>query len=337
MATSADVITLSRVNWSDPRQVRVSGVACDWSINAPGALHCALPVSAAQLTTFGDDLKGLWLVYDHATAGRWAGVVVDNQANGDGTMSLNATSMHWLLAKKRVSRRFKTGNAPPGALALRIVRDVANERVVWITDIQADEDGELVSYEFRGDDAGQAIATISYDSHQSYTVTVTDDGLLAFEWRVDLGSDKTGSVLLRENCELANVVVTESIDSVVNDIRAVSDERDWLTSVSSTQADPNSIDLYGRRQETRAYIGADSSSLAARARTDLLRDALPVRTVTADMAASHPMAAEVREGDYVLIWCEGANCVCKWRITNRALDNGWGTIHLAGDMTDLVP
>jgi hypothetical protein len=278
------------------------------------------------------DLKGRWVTFHHETQGRWAGVLTDTRANADGSISLTATSLHWLLSAKRTPRTGTTGNAPAGAVAQRVLRDVATETAIWLDTIVAEEDGGWLAYDTRGADLLDVLDRLAEDSGQEYDVTLADDGTIGFEWRSRLGVDKTGSVLLREGAEIGDVEATESIATIVNDVLAVADVGEWETAPGTVVEDPDSVTAYGRRQASERYLAADADSLEAIATAHVATLAQPVRSCRAALSARHPIGADIRQGDIVRVWLTGAAAADTFRIENRALDLDAGTVLLAGEL-----
>lgn len=331
MPASASLLTIANAGWMDPRTLNVGALACSWAVDAPGDLSCETTRAAIRRTGISD-LKGKWVRYEHAYAGRWAGVLTDTRPNTDGTTSLAASSLHWHLSAKRTSRTYQTGHSAAGVIAQRVLRDVATETTVWIGDIQADEDGALFAADTRGDDLIDVYDRLADQANQEYDLTVDDAGLITIEWRKRIGSDKTARVLLREGAEIGDVEVTESLATVVNDMLGVSDASDWPDAASAVAEDADSIASYGRRQATTTYQGADAQSLEAYAAADVAILAQPVRAFRAVMLARHPLVAEIRHGDIVRVWLKGANYAGTLRVTNRALDVDSGQLTIAGEL-----
>lgn len=328
---AAGYAILARPGWTSPLELRGAGIACGWDVAGPSPF--SMTTTRAHLKAVGlRDPKGWWLRYDHPTQGRWAGVIEDVQSRADGSVAIGAISLHKLLAGKRTARNYTTGHAPAGVIAQRALRDAATETTVWIDSVAADEDGALLSQDWRGADLVDVLDGLANSSGQEWDVTLEDDWSISWEWRVRLGLDRTGTVLLREGCELADVEVTESIATIVNDRLAVSDADEWPDAASAVAEDPDSIAAYGRQQDTAAYLGADAASLEAYALTDLATLAQPVRAMTATMAATHPLANEVRHGDIVRVWLKTGDFSGTCRITTRAVDVDLGTIALAGEL-----
>lgn len=324
-------LTIANPGWGAPMLVQAAGLRCSWDTGAPGALSCEMPADVLQRVGWRDP-KGAWVVCETGLAGRWAGVITDRRPNPDGTISLAATSLHTLLAAKRTARNYTTGHAPAGAIAQRLLRDAATETTIWIDTIAADEDGALYAFDSRGDDLLRSLDQLANESGQEYDVTLGDDRKITLEWRVRLGSDKTGSVLLREGAELADVEVSESTANIVNDMLGVSDADEWPDAASAVAEDVDSITTYGRRQATKTYLGADPYSLEAFAAADVAVLALPVRAFRGTLAASHPVVAQIRHGDVIRVWLNGAGCADTLRVTNRALDAEMGQLVLAGEL-----
>lgn len=328
---TATTVRLSRPGWGNPADLQAAQLACDWDV--AGAGSCSFVTSREALHAIGiTDAKGAWCIYEHPSQGRWSGVITDQRANTDASLSLTATSLHWLLSAKRTARKEHTGHLPAGALAQIAIRDTAVDTTLWLDTIEADEDGALFSQDWRGDDLVDVLDRLASTTGQEWDVTVADDGAITFLWRVRLGRDRTGTVLLREGIELADVEVTESIATIVNDMLGASDSDEWPDAASAVAEDPDSISAYGRRQDTQTYLGADPESLEAYAAADVAVLAQPVRAFRGTIPASHPVANEVRHGDIVGVWLRAANYAGTLRVTNRAVDIDAGTIALAGEL-----
>lgn len=324
-------LAIFNAGFHDGAIVQAANLALSWDVAAPGALAANVPPDVLRRVGFADP-KGKWVVCETGLAGRWAGIFTDRRANTDGTMSLSARSLHELLAAKRTARNYTTGHAPAGEIAQRLLRDAATETTIWIDTIEADEDGSLYAFDSRGDDLLSALDSLASESGQEYDVTLGDDWKVTFAWRKRIGQDKSGQVLLREGAELADVEVSESLSTIVNDMLGVSDASEWPDAASAVAEDPDSIATYGRRQATKRYLGADPQSLEALASSDVAVLAQPVQAFRGTLAADHPVVADIRHGDIVRVWLGTAGYQGTLRVTNRALDVDAGQLVLAGEL-----
>lgn len=333
LSTSAlSTITLAYRGWGDARQIGVASVAASWGVSEIGRFSAVMAARQARLLGV-PSLLGLWVLWEHATLGRWGGVIED--VNVDlfrGTVELAGASFATNLRKKRTSRNQRISSAPAGSLWLRAVADVQNDQDLDIDEANADEGGSLLTWEWRGDDLFQVTDALASAANHEYDVYLDDDLRVVAEFRERVGSDKTGSVLLIEGRDVLDGTIALSTYDLVNDILAVSGDDEWAAADHIIVTDPDSIDTYGRQQGTAAYDYATRrASLLPRAQEALVTLAEPAIPATVRVAATNPQLSLFGVGDTVSLWSATANQRYDFRVLSRAIAADEGVVTLSGD------
>src|SRR5688500_4082625 len=115
-------VTIARPGWFERRIVQIAPPAMSWRTDGPGSFDCLVRArdihqAGYNLTGVVNPLKGLWLWYDHPTAGPWAGVIT--RVDSDGSfVRVTAEQFNVLLRKRRVTGSYTSVAVSPGSLAL---------------------------------------------------------------------------------------------------------------------------------------------------------------------------------------------------------------------------
>jgi len=333
MSTSAlSTITLAYRGWGDAKSIGVASVSASWGVSEIGRFSGILTANQARMLGFSS-LLGLWVLWEHPTLGRWGGVIEDlNVDLFRGTVELAGASFATNLRKKRTSRNQRVSSAPAGSLWLRAVSDVQNDQDLDIDEANADEGGNLLTWEWRGDDLFQVTDALARTANHEYDVYLDDNLRVIAEFRERVGEDKTGSVLLIEGRDVLDGTIAESTYDLINDILAVSGDDEWAAADHAVVTDPDSIDLYGRQQGTSAYDYATRrASLIPRAQEELVTLAEPARPATVRVAATNPQLSLFNIGDTVELWSATANQRYDFRVLSRAIAADEGVVTLSGD------
>ena len=335
MSSALSTITLASRGWQDAQSVSVASVSASWGVSEIGRFSAILTVEQVRKLGF-TSLLGLWVLWEHPTLGRWGGVVEDRNVDlFRGTIELGGASFATLMRKKRTSRSQRISSAPAGSLWLRAVTDVQTDQDLDIDEANADEGGNLLTWEWRGDDLFQVTDALARAANHEYDVYLNDDLRIVAEFRERVGADKRGYVLLIEGRDVLGGTVAESTYDLINDILAVSGDDDWADADHAIVTNPDSIDLYGRQQATSAYDYATRrASLIPRAQEELVTLSVPSIPVTVRVAASNPQLSLFGVGDTVTLWSATANKHYDYRVLSRAIAADEGEVTLSGDCTE---
>lgn len=303
-------------------------IGCSWSVKQAGALSAR--VRGRDLTAAGiSDPLGYWVRYDHPTAGTWGGVVTDQAIDlTDGTVELAARSFHALTEKRRTARNYQQSMGPAGSLALRAIADVNRDDASYLASWQADETGDPVKVEWRGDDLGQVLTKLAQGAGQEWTVDA--DRNLRFRTRLGTTRD---DVLLVHGYHIAGGTLLRSLAPVVNDLLAVSGSGTYRAANSKVYEHAASIRQYGRRQGTRVYANLRAlSALDARAQRDVRALATPPAICSLEVIDVDGCWTGLREGDVIWVAIPVAGVQKRLRILARALDVEAKTLTITGPL-----
>lgn len=335
MSSALSTLTIGTRRWGTPQRVSVASVSASWGVSTIGRLSAVL--SAAQAGRLGfSTLLGLWVAWEHETLGAWGGVVEDVAFDLDaGTVELSAGSFATLLRKRRTSRSFRTQSAPAGSLWLRAMTDVQTDQDLDIDEAQADEDGNLFTVEWRGDDLFQFTDSLATGSNHEYDVGLDANRRIVAEFRARVGRDQRGRVLLIEGRDVLGGQIAPTSYDLVNDLLAVSADGDWAAVEHAVVLDGDSLETYGRHQGVAAYdYTTRRATLVPRAEEDLVTLSVPAIPASVRVSASNRQLAAFTHGDTVRLWSATANAIYDFRVLSRAIAADEGVVTLAGDLTE---
>lgn len=323
-------LSISDPGWSGLRELRVANVSASWTLNRPGRLSATLAADEAWLLGI-DDYKGKWVRWDHPTMGPWGGIVEDVHIElGRGTVELVCAGFLQVLRHYRTKKHYRQVSSPAGSLVLRAFADLAVK--LPFDEIRADTDGDPVALTWRGDLLSSVVSRLASASNHQYDAILNDDWTIDFEFRRQVGEDKSGGVALYEGYQVVDGPVTESIANLVNDLLAVSAEVPWDEAPTVVAVDGDSVVARGRRQGVARYYGfIGSTALRSRARADLARLAKPAIPVVLRLSDREPLLADIRQGDTIRFASASANKEYLVDLTGRAVDAETGIVSLVGD------
>lgn len=330
--TGLSSLIIADRGWSDRRELRVASVSASWRLNAPGILSATLSAQDAWLLDI-EDFNGRWIRWDHPLMGTWGGKVLDTRVNfNTGAMELSCESFLTELKKRRTRKTERTVNASPGSLVYRAFGDISSNDLPFDT-ILCDTGGNPVTMQWRADDLYSVVNRLSNANGYQFDATLDpDEWTIDFQFRRQVGEDKTGAVLFIEGYQIAGGTAVTSIANLVNDILAVDGDADWDDAITLPVVDPDSIQTYGRRQATVRYYGLPTrESLYSRAKIDLLTSTEPVIPVSFKLSDREPQLVDVRCGNTIRAMSASANAEWIVMITGRGVDADTGVVTIVGD------
>lgn len=327
MSVSADLV-FQRPGQSGQQPVPAGEIVCSWAVSEAGSLSARVPFDAFTRAGIADPL-GWWVYYEHTTAGTWGGVVTDLSYDLlDGTVEVAATDFAALTMARRTARNYQTVTAPAGSLALRAIADVNRGDPSFLASWEADETGDMVRIDWRGDELYTVLRRLADASGQEWTI----DADRNFRWRVRVGTLRN-DVQLTHPFTIVGGTVERSLEPVVNDLLAVAGNRSYRNAASRAYENTTSIQQFGRREGTRIYPNLRSIlSLDARAQRDVTALGTPPLVATLEVADLGGIWASIREGDIVWVLLPFAGVQKRMRVLARALDVERGVMELAGPL-----
>jgi hypothetical protein len=330
-------VIVGRPGWFEQRRMQVTPPSMSWRTDGPGSFDTMvrgrdLHTAGYMLQGVADPLKGLWLWYDHPTAGPWGGVITRTDVDGS-FVRITAEQFNVLLRKRSLSVHAKAVGTSPGTLALYYLTGASRRGESYdLTGWTADESGAAVTYEPRGGDlCDDVISSLANFGYQWRVRTWSMDERL-FEFRQRLGEDKRQTVLLSEGRHVVRFNQTGDLWTVVNSLIGVPGDRDHRNSRGYQEDDEQSIRELGRRYEaTIAYTGeVTRSTIMPRVKRDLERLRYPAEIAQADIVDADLCWLRFREGDVISVASETANYRGPMTVDIRTLDTRAGTISIAG-------
>lgn len=323
------VLTIYDRGEGNPRILDHWAAKVSWSVSDRGVFSALVPAKVAR--SFG--LAGgfaagaLWVRYQYPGLPDWGGVVTSPHWSGDGTYELGAESFHVLMRRRVVPRLAKFHPAPAGAIAKRAFSSCQGDDYMFIRDLTADEDGDPVGIDPRGGDLlDDVFRQLSRATAQELTV---DADRYAF-WRVRLGTDKTGSVMLSWPHEIVDPDYSIDLWTVVNDLEGMAADQRHEKSAREFLTHFDSVKQIGRYQAVKRYPGViNKALLRPLLRQDIRRTAWPAETMNLTTINLGKSWSLYREGDSIQVRLPLSNVVRSVRITARSINVDAGTERLA--------
>jgi hypothetical protein len=323
------MLTLYDRGETNPRILDHWGAQPSWAISDKGLFRATLPARVARAFGFagGSAAGSTWLRYAYPGLPDWGGVVVSPEWSGEGDYVLSAESYHVLMRKRVVPRLAKFTAAPAGAIAKRAFSSVQGDDYCFIKDFAADEDGDPVAIDPRGGDLmDDVLRQLATASGEEWTV----DADRTASWRVRLGTDKTGTVLISWPHEIIDYLYATDLWTVVNDLEGVAADQRHERSAYERIDHWDSIKQIGRYQAVKRYEHAVSkSTIRPLLRRDIRRTAWPAETMDLTTVNTGKAWSLYHVGDRIQVCLPMANAIRDVRITARAVDVDAGTERIA--------
>jgi hypothetical protein len=323
------------------RLVPISPPDMSWRTDGPGSFSCE--IDTRELTNVGinvsasdDPLQGMWVWWEHPTAGAWGGVITRTEVDTWYTR-VTAEQFNVLLRKRRMSSTFGQMSASPGALALMFLTAAErNGDSFGLTSWTAEETGPAIDIEPRGGDlCDDVLRSLTRFGYQWRVKADTMDER-AFQFRRRLGYDLSRSVLLSEGMDIPHGGFRVSADlwTVANSIVGISGQSDWRDSNGYQADDDGSIRALGRRYEdVIGYNGATSrSTLVPLVKADLAEMSYPKHIAEIVVTEQNNTWQTFREGDTVAVSSAAANVYAPFEVDIRSLNMTTGLMTLAGKL-----
>ncbi len=333
LITNTSTIIMANPGWHGERHVQVGNLSVAWRINGAGRLSCFMPAHDAHLIGF-DALLGRWVWWQGPT-GPWAGYVEDLNADlSSGTIELSCVDMGGLLDTMMTPRTYRQTSSSPGALIGRAIRDSGVDTGTWFTRLVIDEDGAPITVEWRGDPTSTVVRSLADTAGGQWYIALGVDKSLTFTYQAT-ATDKRGSILLVEGREALSGSVRPGISQLVNDLLAISNNRDWQRAGAARVSNLRSIRLYDRRRSSKRYVGHTTvSSLETVARDDLATLSVPSGPVSLDLSDRNRIVTDLRAGQLVRLWSTSQNRVYDLTILGLAQDTTRGTVTVVGTVIE---
>lgn len=322
--------------WRNPVYLPVSAPSASWQVSTISRFSAQLSARLAMSIASGD-LKGKWLRYDDPLMGPWGGEIKRNPTTSrGGTMEISADSLHGRMRGILTPILSKTMSGSPGQLAMRLITRSPSRKRLGFDSMTASSGGSVSRLDLRGEDLYTTIEQLAADNDHEFNVTLNSDGTIDWVFQHRIGSDLSGSVILADGWNVTDIQLSGSIDELTNEIVAVSDEAEWAFAQKRRVRDSDSQAAYEPQAETRQYPGSSGpASLVARAKQDLMVDALPAIPATVMVPGNNPVLRLIREGDTVRLWSANSADRYFFRIISRSIERGGGSpvAKLSGNCT----
>jgi hypothetical protein len=327
---SLERVTIFDPGWIAPRTLNVADLGASWAIGEVGRLSF-VATDRDALTAAGSagTLLGRWLIFEHPTCGSWSGYVEDTQTDFETeTVAVSCVSLVNLLAYRRTPLAYRAQQMSAGGFLLRAIEASADDDSIWLAEVEIDHSDVLVTYEQQGESILDLMNRLAKDTGEEWLASSDSTGRQTLEWRTRVGTP--GIVAqFSEGMDTLGGAIESSISQLVNDLQAVADDERYTLATRTRVVDRPSVLTYGRRQETRRYLGlvAPSSLLAAGTR-DLQRSIYPTNVVSLSVSHLDSRLPTVREGSRVLLTAPSVDAAFQARLLGRAVDVLDGTTTL---------
>lgn len=326
-------VVMGNPGWHGERHVQVGNLSASTRVNGAGRLSCYMSVRDAHACGF-DALLGRWIWWQ-GSAFTWAGFVEDLSPQIDsGTIEISCTEMGGLLDLMTTPRTYRQISSSPGALIGRTIRDSGADTGSWFRTLVIDEDGAPITIEWRGEQTGTVVQSLANRAGGAWYVTIDEDKSLTFTYQAK-PLDMRGSVLVVEGLNMFAGTPRAGISNLVNDLLAISNDRNWQRASGARVVNEKSIRLYDRRKGTKRYEGhTHPSSLETAARFDLATLSVPSGPVSLDTTACNPIVSSLRIGTLVRHWSVSQSKVYDLTILGLAHDTSRSVVTVVGTIVE---
>jgi hypothetical protein len=275
-------IILSNAGGAHPRPFHASDLVMSRKINDHGQLAFDLATrDTIGYVSQADRLQGKWVRWEHPDLGLWRGMIIDVRPDPDnGILDCAAFGFSWKFTKRVTPKIGRMISGPPGAIITQVLMTAAREDPLPIVGIDADEIGDPIEFESRGQMLDDVIRAVASRSGQEWYV---DPETRRLQWQEQIGRDRSGTVQLVDGVHIVNYRLQASLEGKSNVLWAAPADDRYRATRGFFVERPESIDAYGRLEEAQTYTGAVTrSSIQPIARADLLRRSRRGRTLTFD-------------------------------------------------------
>lgn len=299
--------------------LNAGGVSLSWQLAGPGTLSAFLTSrDARRLGASGDNWAGSkWVYFEHPDLPTWGGVITQPHWT-PGLFELGCESFHVLARKRRVPRTYGQQRATAGALAHRAYTDVQSDDDMLLQWGGGDETGDPIDYEWRGGDLHDDVwRELADASGQEYDV----DAERLVYWRVKLGEDKTGTVLITAPNEIGDHDYAADLWTLSNDVEGVASDTKYADSAYAQLDDETSIKERGRYQTQQRYAHVvTKGTVLPKLKADLNRLKELTKAVSFPTANVAHSWAKYHIGDTISVVLPDTDSRIDARIEARAID-----------------
>lgn len=322
-------IRLATQSFNDHVNVKVVDVSCSWNVAEAGTLSALVLMDEFKRIPY-EEILDKWVAWE-STAGLWGGTVDTLSYHlASRYVEISCRSFHDLLSARRTGIVDLPGRTP-GGIVSRAIGETRMSDPPLINTYDIEEIGAPISHQLRDDDLAQVISTIAQSSGAEWRVQLEPDYTLTFEFRKKLGRNRMGEVHLHEGVHFFDGDITETVNGMFNDIKAMATDDDYANSSANVVTAGRSIKKYRRRQTTRRYEGlVKESILTPRARADMEKEAYPITTARLTLHNVDEIFERFQEGDLITVVSETANRILYLRVMSRTLTSE-GFLDIAGE------
>jgi hypothetical protein len=323
-------VLLANAGGNNPRPFATGGLAMNRGVNQHGQLGFDL----AYRDTIGyvgqpDRLRGKWVSWTHRTLGPWTGMVIDVRPDPDaGIIDCTAFGFSWRF-RRRVTPKFSRPIAgPPGSIITSVITSAATDDPLPIEGIDAEEVGDPITYQARGQTIDDVISSVTAQTGQEWYVDPTTRRL---QWRAQYGRDRSGSVQLVDGVHITGYDPTFTLDGLTNALFVMPADARYQAARAFWVERPESIDAYGRLEDTQTYVNAVTrSSIGPIARADLLKRSRLGRALQLTVVDTDGCFGWFGPGDTITVLLSRISTTYRMRVMVQSFEADTRTMTISG-------
>ena len=307
-------LILSNSGWYNPRIFNAGDLVMSRGINEHGELAFDLAIDdMVGYVARPDRLRRKWVKWTHPDLGPWIGRIVDARPDANnGVIDCKAVGFTWIMRRRVVPKQARLMTGPPGALVTQALKLVSREEPLPIKGVDADEEGSPITYELRGQQLDAVIRALQSRSNQEWYL---DPDTQRFTWRTEYGVDRRHEVNLVDGVHISSYTPYFSLEGVTNALHAQPEDDRYAAARSFWVERTESIDEYGRLEESVSYPGSVTrATVQPIARRDLLRRSRRGRTLTIRVVNHDRVFSLFGIGDTVTVTLSRINYVTPFRV-----------------------
>jgi hypothetical protein len=276
---ATDVI-LSNAGGANLRPFHASDLVMSRGVNEHGQLGFDLATrDTINYVAQADRLQGKWVRWNHPELGPWRGMIIDVRPDPDnGVTDCIAFGFTWKFKKRVTPKINRLLSGPPGAIVTQVLMTAAREDPLPIVGIDADEIGDPIEFESRGQMLDDVIRAVASRSAQEWYV---DQTTRRMQWQEQIGRDRSGNVQLVDGVHIVGYRLQASLEGKTNALWAAPADDRYRATRGFWEEHGPSIDEFGRLEEAQTYVGASTrANIRPLSKADLKRRLRRGRTVT---------------------------------------------------------
>ena len=340
-----------------PRRVPVADLQCSWELSNAGTMSAYARMDDLRLLGLGRDLKGMWVEFEHPSAGRWGGVLSGRPTSG-AVVELAAEGWASLL-RGRVINGSQLVSGRAAGVARVVVRGARELGATYITIGTIDESGESVSMTASGDVAVDVLGQVAEAGNVEWVIDadsvfhcgsrlghdlssryrlVEDRHVVEHRTDDDLWASRQGQVYRVQSEQALALAVTTGAA-----VSAVGSQPQWSLSGVGDAADLAQLQFYEEAEpaEIRAFPTRTFPAPWRGVPVGIGANTPAMPTPRASPLPTTPLQMTLSNRDNCWTWCDLGNTVRvelgsiglsgRFRIYSRGLNWAANTLTVAGE------